>query len=124
MNDDWDPDVLASILAIVIASNRTAEEIRDNTGVTADDIEPAIAYLQSRNRITAIGARHYHATQSLCAGSCSRGGRLMRGEEVVINPQTLRWMCAECWDGPDEPPRDSVPGDDGSTDTVLEQPNA
>jgi hypothetical protein len=124
VNDEWSPDVLASLLAAVIASNRTAEELRDMTGIAADEIEPAITYLRDKNRITGIGAQHYHASQALCAGPCSRGGRLMRGEEVVINPKTFRWMCAECWDATAKPRGETAGRDDDAADTAREQPSA
>jgi hypothetical protein len=91
-------DSLASALAAVIASDRTAEEIRDHIGVAQDDVTASIAQLFQRGMIRDTGGGRYHAAQSLCAGPCSRGGRTLRGQEVVINTQTLRWMCATCWD--------------------------
>jgi hypothetical protein len=91
-------DSLASVLAAVIASDRTAEEIRDHIGVVLDDVTASIAQLYQRGVIRDTGRGRYHAAQSLCAGPCSRGGRTMLGQEVVINTQTLRWMCATCWD--------------------------
>jgi hypothetical protein len=100
-------DQLASVLAAVISSDRTAEEIRDHTGVLREDVVGAITGLLQRNVIRGMGGERYHASQSLCAGPCSRGGREMRGQEVVINAQTLRWMCAPCWDGEVERKRSS-----------------
>jgi hypothetical protein len=101
-------DDLASVLAIVIASSRTAEDIRDHTGAVSDKLQAAIAQLVERDIIRKVGGHYYHASQSLCAGPCSRGGRLMRGYEVVINPQTLRWMCAACWDAKPEPDQNAA----------------
>jgi len=91
-------DDLAAVLAAMIASDRTAEGIRDHTGVVRDDVTVAIAQLCQRGLIRDIGGGRYHAAQALCAGPCSRGGQAVRGQEVVINAQTLRWMCATCWD--------------------------
>jgi hypothetical protein len=105
-------DALASVLAVVIASNRTAEEIRDHTGVVWDDVNAGIAYLKQRGIIRSIGGEHYHASQILCAGPCSRGGRDLGGQEVVINPKTLRWMCAACWDAEALPNRSVAPSGD------------
>jgi hypothetical protein len=91
-------DDLASVLANVIASTRSAEDIRDHTGVVWEDVEAAVAHLLQRNVIRDVGGKRYHATQALCAGPCSRGGRTLGGQEVVVNAQTLGWMCAACWD--------------------------
>lgn len=95
---DIDIDDLASILAVVISSTRTAEEIRDGTGVVSDDVQPAVAHLARRGIIRDIGDGHYHASQTSCAGSCERKGSDVRGQEVVIAARTLRWTCAACWD--------------------------
>jgi len=103
------PDDLATVLASVIASNRTAEEIRDHTGVVWVHVNVAIAHLEHRGIIRKTVGEHYHASQALCAGPCSRGGRDVYGQEVVINPKTLRWMCAACWDAGVEPNRNDAP---------------
>lgn len=91
-----DTDVLATVLALVIASNRNAEQICEETGFEWDDVQAAIASLTQRGVIRNIGFEHYHASQTRCAGSCLRDGREVRGQEVVINPQTFRWTCADC----------------------------
>lgn len=95
-------DDLASVVAIVIGSIRTAEDIRDHTGVVWDDVLASIAYLSERGVVRDVGSGQYHVSQILCAGPCSRGGTDVRGEEVVINPMTFRWMCGACWDANEE----------------------
>ena len=117
-------DVLASVLASVISSNRTEESIRDHTGVLRDDVSNAIAHLCERSVIRDIGfghnfdpvGRHYHASQTACAGPCSRGGRELRGQEVVINPETLTWVCADCREPGAGSSRDAAPSGDGTVD--------
>ena len=89
-------DQLASVVASVIGSSRTADDIRDHSGVSGDQVGAAITYLREREVIREVASGHYHVSQSLCAGTCSRGGRAVRGEDVVINMQTLGWMCADC----------------------------
>jgi hypothetical protein len=95
-------DDLASVVATVIGSNRTAEDIRDHTGVVWNDVLSSIAYLSERGVVRDVGSGLYHVSQKLCAGPCSRGGTDVRGEEVVINPTTFRWMCGACWDANEE----------------------
>jgi len=102
-------DDLASVLAVVIASTRTVEGILDHTGVARADGVAAIAHLRQRDIIRDVGGENYHAAQTLCAGPCSRAGRAIGGHEVVINPQTFRWMCATCWDAGATPHRSSTP---------------
>jgi hypothetical protein len=94
-----DANDLASVLATVISSDRTSEEILDGTGVVSDDVQPAIAHLLQRDIIRSVSGSHYHASQTRCAGPCTRDGRAIRGQEVVIDSKTLRWTCADCWDG-------------------------
>jgi hypothetical protein len=91
-------DDLASLVAIVIGSTRSSEEMRDNTGVVWDDVIAGVEHLKQRGVLREVGVGQYHVAQSLCAGPCSRGGSDVRGQEVVINPNTFRWMCAVCWD--------------------------
>ncbi len=102
-------DDLASVVAIVIGSNRTAEDIRDHTGVVWDDVLASIVYLAERGVVREVGSGQYRVSQKLCAGPCSRGGTDVRGEEVVINPTTFRWMCGACWDANDEPRTTETP---------------
>ncbi len=94
-----DSDTLASVLASVIGSDRSREEIQRYTGLAADAVDGAVRHLANMRLIQAFDGRRYHATQGVCAGPCSRGGRTVRGTEVVISSTTLRWMCAPCWDG-------------------------
>jgi hypothetical protein len=90
-------DDLASVLASVISSVRTAEEIRDGTGVLVDDVQPAIALLKRLKVISEVELGRFHATQLRCAGVCRRVGEDVRREEVVINRSAFRWTCAACW---------------------------
>jgi len=96
-------DDLASVVAIVIASDRDAENIGEETGIPLETVQVAIAELLRRGLLRGRGDGLFHATQSLCVGPCSRGGSGMLGQEVVINATTLRWMCAVCWAGHEDP---------------------
>jgi hypothetical protein len=105
-------DELASVLASLIGSSRTAEDIRDHSGVAWDSVKAAIACLSEREIIYEIVAGYYHARQGLCAGPCSRGGSDVRGQAVVVNAKTLRWMCETCWNVGAEPNRSIAPSGD------------
>jgi hypothetical protein len=96
-------DDLASVLASVISTDRTTEDILERTGIASETAAAAIAELMRRRLLRQLGGGRYHVTQSLCAGACSRGGRGLLGHEVVINRQTLRWMCSSCWDASEHP---------------------
>jgi len=109
-------DDLASVLASVIASSRNAEDIRNHTGLAGDGVLAIVTTLSARYLIRDVGGGLYHATQTLCAGPCSRGGRSKRGHVVVINPVTLRWMCADCWDATTEPPQEAAASGDREDD--------
>ena len=94
-----DTDTLATVLASVIASERSAEEIRAHTELPWDDVQAAVTNLSLRYIIrNPDGELHYRATQSTCSGWCLREGREMHGQEVVIDPQPLRWFCPDCWE--------------------------
>ena|SRR5689334_2746956 len=92
------PDELGSVLASVISSDRDAESIRGYTDLPWETVLAAITDLKDRGVLHGTGEGRYHVTQSLCAGPCSRGGRGLQGQEVVINTRTMRWTCAACWD--------------------------
>ena len=91
-------DDLGSVLASVISSDRDAESIRAHTDLPWESVQAAIADLLQQGLVHGTGEGRYHVTQSLCAGPCSRGGRGLQGQEVVINTRTMRWTCAACWD--------------------------
>jgi hypothetical protein len=91
-------DDIASVLASVIASNRTAEDVRDGTGVLVEHIQPAITLLTRMKIIREVERGRFHACQARCAGQCRRTGEDVRGQEVVINGESLRWTCVACWD--------------------------
>jgi hypothetical protein len=95
-------DELGSVIAAVISSDRDAESIRTHTGLPWETVHASIADLLGRGLLRRLGQGRYHVTQSLCAGHCSRGGRGMEGQEVVINPRSLRWTCASCWDASEQ----------------------
>ena len=95
--NDLSKDDLASLVAIVIGSTRSAEDIRDHTGVAWDDVQAGIAYLTQRGVVREVATGQYHVVQRLCAGPCSRGGSGVIGEPVLINSNTFRWICASCW---------------------------
>ena len=92
-----DADDLATVLALVVASTRTAEEIRDNSGVPWTDVQASIMYLRGQKVIRDIGGARYHAAQTICAGFCGRRGRDLGGQPIVIDPKTLTWACEPCW---------------------------
>jgi hypothetical protein len=91
-------DDLAAVLASVISSDRDADSIRAHTELPLETVQAAIADLMQRRLMQGLGEERYHVSQALCAGPCSRGGRGLQGQEVVINARTLRWTCATCWD--------------------------
>jgi hypothetical protein len=91
-------DDLASVLAAVISSDRVVESLREKTGLPGETVQAVIADLMQRGLLRGMGDGRYHVSQSLCAGPCSRGGRGLQGQEVVVNTRTLRWTCAACWD--------------------------
>jgi hypothetical protein len=90
-------DRLASILASVIASNRTRAEISAETELPEDQVDAAVNRLLADKLLVTLNGQHFHVAQPVCAGPCSRAGRSLRGHEVVINPSNFRWMCAPCW---------------------------
>src|SRR5215218_6940201 len=95
---------LGSVLASVISSDRDADSIRAYTDLPRETVQAAIADLSRRGLLNEMAEGRYHVNQALCSGPCSRGGRGLQGQEVVINAGTLRWTCATCWDGGGQTP--------------------
>jgi hypothetical protein len=91
-------DDLASVLALVIVSDLNAEQVRERTGMPANGAESALARLVDSEIIFDSGGAYFRASQVECAGSCSRQGHQLRGQEVVIDPNSFSWSCAVCWD--------------------------
>jgi len=111
--DSSNTDDLAAVLAAVIASTRSDEDICDHTGLALDTVQAAIADLVQRDIIGTVYGGYCQASQARCAGPCSRAGREMRGKEVVVDAQTLGWACADCWDAGVEPEHSGVQSEPG-----------
>lgn len=86
----------ALVLSLVIAGSQNEDEIREWTGLPWDRVDLTLADLARRD-IVRLGGDHYLARQRDCA-HCSRPGFEMEGERVYIDPESLRWLCADCWD--------------------------
>ncbi len=91
-------DTVAEVIASVIASARSAEEIGIHTGLPTEAVDAAVARLTRENLIHSADGQGYQATQSRCSGRCFRSGRGFKGKPVVIDSKTLLWMCAGCWE--------------------------
>jgi hypothetical protein len=91
-------DDLASVVALVVASDQSQEQICSRTGMGASHASAALSILLTRNVIFDSGGGYYQGRQGSCAGSCARKGHELRGQEIVIDAQRLTWWCAPCWD--------------------------
>ena len=105
-------DELSSVLALVIVSDLNIEQIGERTGMSPTGTEAAIAALQEQTIVFDSGGAYYRATQARCPGPCRRQGHELRGQQVVINAKTFRWICAECHDA--ERGRERATGSDDS----------
>lgn len=86
-----------SVLAVIVATALTAEQVRDRTDLPSDRVESALAYLRRQHIARDVGGGRFRSCQLDCAG-CSRTGRTTRGQNVHIDPKTFRWFCNPCWD--------------------------
>lgn len=86
-----------SVLAVIVATALSAEQVRDRTGLPSDRVESALAYLRREHFARNVGGGRFRSCQLDCAG-CSRSGRTTREQSVQIDPKTFRWFCNACWD--------------------------
>jgi hypothetical protein len=85
-------DDLADVLAAVIDVGRSARQIRDATGLNWERTQRAVADLASRDIIRSQGGGYYRTRQRRCR-RCDE----LRPDAVAVDPETLAWLCAECW---------------------------
>ena len=85
-------DDLADVLAAVIDVGRSAQQIREATGLSWERAQPAVAELASRDVIRNQRGGYYRAHQRRC-----RRCDALRPDAVAVDPETLAWLCSECW---------------------------
>lgn len=85
-------DDLADVLVAVITTDRSARQIRDDTGLSWERTQRAVGRLATRDVIRNMGAGDYRARQRRCP-RCDG----LRPDSVVVDPETLAWLCSKCW---------------------------
>jgi len=90
-------DDLASVLVAVLPRELSTVRIRFHVALTPEATKAALAYLTGRGTVRNSGGGWYRARQRICAGACQREAREIRCREVIVDPETLRWFCADCW---------------------------
>jgi hypothetical protein len=85
-------DDLADVLAAVIDVGRSAPQARDATGLSWERTHSALTELVSCDVIRNQRGGYYRAHQRRC-----RRCDALRPDAVAIDPETLAWLCSECW---------------------------
>ena len=88
-------DELALVISCSI-TERTPRRIHELCGLSWARTESALEHLCRRRVLRDRGDGRVATRQRTCAGACDRRPRQLGG--VYVDPETLRWFCAACWD--------------------------
>lgn len=92
-------DDLSLVLVNCIDHPRSRDRIRDLTGLPWEQLGRLLAELRRRGLARTVGGGQWLSHQRSCGGSCMRPASEMAGAAVEFDPETLRWFCADCWEG-------------------------
>jgi hypothetical protein len=87
-------DDLQSVLAVVINTDGNVRQIRQLTGLDDERARAALRELDRRDITRPLGGGYWKAYQRECA-RCSRPP--VGGAAIMIDGETLRWFCEDCW---------------------------
>jgi hypothetical protein len=97
-------DDMQSVLAVVINSSLDARQVRDWTGLSWERTQRALRELSRRDLARSTGGQ-WASYQRKCA-RCDQ--RSSGGSEIMIDGETLRWFCVDCWTAEAEDVRNLV----------------
>jgi chromosome condensin MukBEF MukE localization factor len=86
----------ASVLAKTIDRDRSVRRIAQETGLGHEQVRSSLARMRRRGLVRHLGGGYWIAEQRGCA-RCSRS--LSGGDALIVDPETLRWLCEECFEG-------------------------